>query len=546
MMADRIKIYDTTLRDGSQGFGITFSLEDKLRLTAALDDLGIHYIEGGWPGSNPKDIAFFAEAKKIRFKNARLAAFSSTRRPRVPVEQDANIRQLIASETPVVTVFGKAWEFHVKSALQIELEENLDMISDTIRYLKRYFDEVIFDAEHFFDGYKDNPEFALKVLAVSHEAGSDWIVLCDTNGGTLPFECEEIVSSVTSLVPAPLGIHAHNDADLAVANSLVAVKNGVEMIQGTINGLGERCGNANLCSVLPNLSLKQEFHTIPPEKIKKLFYISRLVSELSNQSPPQYLPFVGNNAFAHKGGIHVSAVRKDARTYEHIEPHRVGNKRIFSISELSGKSNVLEKAREWGIDADDNSASAQEMLGRVKEMELEGYVFEGAEASFELLYKGLAGKREDYFTLDGYRVIVWKNSDDKVWAEATIKAGVPERVSRKQGLEESIEHTSADGSGPVEALDRALRKVLEKFYPELKEVRLTDYKVRILNGGKGTSAVTRVLINSADNHRKWGTVGVSDNIIDASWQALVDSLVYKLMKDQEERGEESERKNQTV
>ncbi len=546
MMAELIKIYDTTLRDGSQGFGITFSLEDKLRLSAALDDLGIHYIEGGWPGSNPKDIAFFKEAKKIRFKNSRLAAFSSTRRPKVNVKRDQNIQQLIAAETPVVTIFGKAWDFHVKSALRIGLEENQEMISDTIVYLKRYFDEVIFDAEHFFDGFRENPEYALKVLAISREAGSDWVVLCDTNGGTLPFECEEIVSRATSLLPVPLGIHTHNDADLAVANSLAAARKGIRMIQGTINGLGERCGNANLCSVLPNLSLKQEYHTIPPEKMKKLSYISRLVSELSNQNPPQYLPYVGNNAFAHKGGIHVSAVRKDARTYEHIQPDLVGNKRVFSISELSGKSNVLEKAREWGIDDQDNSTSVQDLLGRVKEMELEGYVFEGAEASFELLYKRLTGRLEDYFNLDGYRVMTWKNSDDKAWAEATIKAGVPEGMSKKLGLEESVEHTSADGSGPVEALDRALRKVLEKFYPQLKEVRLTDYKVRILNGGKGTSAVTRVLINSADNNRKWGTVGVSDNIIDASWQALVDSLVFKLMKDQEECGEESECKNQTA
>ena len=354
-MTQPIKIYDTTLRDGSQGYGIAFSLEDKLRLTAALDEVGIHYIEGGWPGSNPKDIAFFKEAKKIRLENARLAAFSSTKRPNVSIEEDRNIQQLIASETPVVTIFGKAWDFHVKSALRIELEENLDMISNTVRYLKKYFDEVIFDAEHFFDGYKENSEFALKVLSTAREAGSDWIVLCDTNGGTLIHECEEIVSRVRSLVDASLGIHTHNDADLAVANSLIAVKKGITMVQGAINGMGERCGNANLCSILPNLSLKQDFHTILPEKMNKLFYISRLVSELSNQSPPKYLPYVGNNAFAHKGGVHVSAERKDGRTYEHIKPDLVGNKRIFSISELSGKSNVLEKAREWGIDAQNNS-----------------------------------------------------------------------------------------------------------------------------------------------------------------------------------------------
>lgn len=533
-MDQQIRIYDTTLRDGSQGFGITFSLEDKLRIACALDGLGVHYIEGGWPGSNPKDAAFFMKAKKLTFKNARLAAFSSAKRPKIDIEKDQNIQQLIRSETPVVTVFGKAWDLHVKSALGIELEENLAMIFTTLRHLKRYFDEVIFDAEHFFDGYKNNPEYAVKVLSSAKEAGSDWVVLCDTNGGTLLYECEEIVSHIISFLNVPLGIHAHNDADLAVANSIIAVRHGVRMVQGTINGIGERCGNANLCSILPNLSLKQGYLTIHHSKIKKLCHVSHLVSELANQNPPQHLPYVGNNAFTHKGGVHVSAVRKDPRTYEHIKPELIGNKRIISISELSGKSNVLEKAKELGLEIQKNPASTGELLEKVKEMERQGFYFEGAEASFELLYRSVLGQAKEYFILDGYRVIVWKNSGQRVWAEATIKAGVPEEVSRKRGLRESIEHTSADGSGPVEALDRALRKVLEKFYPSLKEVRLTDYKVRILDEEKGTSAIIRVLIHSADSQRKWGTVGVSDNIIDASWQALVDSLVYKLTKDEEE------------
>lgn len=534
-MSRTLKIYDTTLRDGAQSVGVTFSLEDKLRIASALDDFGVHYIEGGWPGSNPKDIAFFNEAKKIRFSNAKLSVFSSTKLANIDVKKDQNIQKLIAAEAPVVTIFGKSWDFQVKVALKINLEKNLEMIFSTINYLKNYFDEVIFDAEHFFDGYKENREYTLKVISTAQDAGINWLVLCDTNGGTLPSDCEKAIEFVKPKITTPLGIHTHNDAELAVANSLIAVDKGISMVQGTINGLGERCGNANLCSIIPNLTLKKGYHILPPNKLKKLNYLSRLVSELSNQKHPRYLPYTGSNAFAHKGGIHVSAVRKEAKTYEHINPELVGNRRMISISELSGKSNILEKAKEIGIDTSEDLPLVEKVLHKIKEMEKRGYHFEGAEASFELLYKSLLSKKKEYFTLNGFRVIIWKNSKNKTWAEATIKAEVPKEVSKKLNLTESIEHTSADGSGPVEALDRALRKVLEKFYPTLKEVKLIDYKVRILNEEEGTSAITRVLITSIDKKRKWGTVGVSDNIIDASWEALVDSLVYKLLKDDEEK-----------
>jgi 2-isopropylmalate synthase len=533
MMNNQVKIYDTTLRDGAQTVGVTFSLEDKLKLIKAMDNLGFHYIEGGWPGSNPKDVAFFNEAKQVCLNRAKLSAFSSTKQKNLNIEEDQNIQTLIKAGTSIVTIFGKTWDLHATTALEVTLDENLDLIYETIFYLKKYFDEVIFDAEHFFDGYRNNPEYAVQTLSVAQEAGSDWIVLCDTNGGTLIKEFEKTVREIISLFTVPLGIHTHNDSELAVANSLVAVDQGVKMVQGTINGLGERCGNANLCSIIPNLTLKQDYRSIPNQQLKQLRYISRLVSELSNQKPSSSLPFVGNNAFAHKGGIHVSAVRKQTKTYEHINPGMVGNKRYFSVSELSGKSTILEKALDMGIETDKKSSSVKKILDKVKDLEFKGYYYEGAEASFELLYKSLLKRVKKYFSLHGYRVMVWKNSENRVYAEASIKAEVPTAMKTELKLKETVEHTSADGNGPVEALDRALRKVFEKFYPSLKQVKLIDYKVRILNEEEGTSAVTRVLIASKDKKRQWSTVGVSDNIIDASWQALVDSLIYKLMKDDE-------------
>ncbi len=529
-----IYIYDTTLRDGAQTRGVSFSLEDKLRITQALDDLGVHYIEGGWPGSNPKDLAYFETVKGLNLKNSKIVAFSSTKRKGIRVEEDANIQQLVRTEVPAVTVFGKSWDLHVTEALKISLEENLELIYETIEYLKKYFDEVFFDAEHFFDGYKENPDYAIKTLKAAEEAGADCLVLCDTNGGTLWYETEEIIDAVLKEVRAPLGIHAHNDSDMAVVNSLIAVRKGAIQIQGTINGLGERAGNANLCSIIPNLVIKMGYESISLENLKKLYSVSRLVSELSNSPHPVNLPFVGDNAFAHKAGVHVSAVEKTPRTYEHIDPELVGNRRRIMVSELSGRSNIVNKARELGIELDKNSREVKKILEKIKYLEAQGYHFEGAEASFELLLKETLGLTKKYFELKGFRVIAEKRSEDEeAYAEATVKVEIPKEVAKEKGIEDRFEHTAAEGRGPVEALDKALRKALEKFYPSIREVKLTDYKVRILDEASGTAASPRVLIESTDGKRKWGTVGVSPNVIEASWLALVDALKYKLMKDDE-------------
>jgi len=532
-----VYIYDTTLRDGAQTRGVSFSLEDKFRITEALADLGVHYIEGGWPGSNPKDLAYFNSLKKLNLKSSKVVAFSSTRRKGVKVEDDENIQQLIRTQVPAVTVFGKSWDLHVEQALSIPLEENLELIGDTIAYLKRYFDEVFFDAEHFFDGFKDNEKYAVETLKVAAQAGANCLVLCDTNGGTLWYEVESIVERVKQSIDVPLGIHAHNDSDMAVVNSLIAVRKGAVQVQGTINGLGERCGNANLCSIIPDLVLKMKVQSIPVENLRKLYSISRLVSELSNRPHPENLPYVGENAFAHKAGVHVSAVEKNPKTYEHINPELVGNRRRVMISELSGRSNILRKAREMGIELPKGSPQVRRVLERIKELEAQGYQFEGAEASFELLLKEALGMKRKYFELKGFRVITEKRSEDEeAYAEATIKLQIPEEIAKERGFRETTELTAAEGRGPVEALDRALRKALERFYPNIKEVKLTDYKVRILNAAAGTGASPRVLIESTDGRRKWGTVGVSPNIIEASWLALADALKYKLMKDDEERG----------
>lgn len=531
-MSRKIKIFDTTLRDGSQSVGVNFTVNDKIKIARNLDEFGVHYIEGGWPGSNPKDVAFFEEMKKVKLNNAKLTAFSSTKLKNIKIQDDKNLAKMIETGVPVVTIFGKSWDLHVKEALKTTNEENLDMIFSTMEYLKKYFDEVVYDAEHFFDGYKANPEYALKTLEAAAKGGADWLVLADTNGGSMVDFVESTFKIVRSQFSKPLGIHAHNDSELAVANTLAAVKYGAAMVQGTINGIGERCGNANLCSIIPNLSIKDNYITVPDENLKKLYYMSHLVSEISNQAHPDSLPFVGKKAFSHKGGIHVSAVRTNSSTYEHVSPESVGNERVITVSELSGRSNIIEKADQMGIDLRSDNEKAGKILQRVKELEAKGYHYEGAEASFELLTNALMGKQKRYFELHGYRIIIWKNADGESWSEATIKAAVPKEVAESHGFESHIEHTSADGSGPVEALDRALRKVLEKFYPELKKVHLVDYKVRILNAEEGTNSTTRVLISTADDKGRWSTVGVSDNIIDASWQALVESLIYKLMKDE--------------
>ena len=516
----RVKIYDTTLRDGTQAEGISFSLEDKIRIAQKLDELGIHYIEGGWPGSNPKDIKFFQRMKRIKLKNAKLTAFGSTRRAKYPAEKDPNIRALLEAGTEVVCIFGKSWDLHVRIALGISLEKNLELIEDSVSYLKKKKKEVIYDAEHFFDGYKDDPTYALKTLEAAQRAGADSIVLCETNGGTLPKELIKIIRRVKKKIKVPLGIHTHNDSGVAVANTLAAVEEGALQVQGTINGLGERCGNVNLCSVIPNLQLKMGIDCIKKKQLAKLTEVSRYVAELANLPHDERQPFVGNSAFAHKGGIHVSAVKKDPRTYEHIQPELVGIHRRILVSELAGRSNILYKAKEYGLDLEKKTPQTVKVLEDLKKLEDKGYQFEGAEGSFELLMKKALGKYRSLFDLEGFRVIVEKRKDGTLNCEATIKVKV-------KGIEE---HTAAEGDGPINALDNALRKALEGFYPSLKNVRLTDYKVRVLDVKRGTAAPVRVLVEARDKKGSWGTVGVSTNIIEASWQALVDSLEYKLLK----------------
>src|SRR5215831_890925 len=520
-----IKMYDTTLRDGTQGEGVSFSMEDKVRLATRLDAIGIHYIEGGWPGSNPKDLRFFARMQDISLKHAKLAAFSMTRRAGGTAESDSNMQALLDAGTPVATIVGKSWDFHVTAALGTTLPENLAMIGDTIAFLRPRMQEVLFDAEHFFDGFRANPDYALATLKAAEAAGAQWLVLCDTNGGTLPADLVEILREVQKAVRTPLGIHVHNDAECAVANSLAAVAEGVGQVQGTMNGFGERCGNANLVSIIPSLVLKLRLDCIPEPNLRELRDVSRFVSELANRKPWTSQPYVGDSAFAHKGGMHVSAVLKHPDTYEHIDPQAVGNHRRVLVSELSGKSNIVWKAREYGIDLDRATPDSRRILDELKALEDQGFQFEGAEASFELLMERALGRHRPYFELDAYRVIVEEQQADAPVAEATVRV-------RVKGI---LEHTAAAGNGPVNALDHALRKALEEFYPSLKTMQLLDYKVRILDESKGTGAKTRVLITSGDGEETWGTVGVADNIIEASWQALVDSIEYKLRRD-ERRG----------
>ncbi|NCO51030.1 MAG: citramalate synthase [Deltaproteobacteria bacterium] len=518
----KISLYDTTLRDGTQSEDISFLVQDKVNIAHRLDEMGIHYIEGGWPGSNPKDIAFFEAIQHEKLSQARIAAFGSTRRAKTTPQDDNNIQTLIAARPDTVTIFGKSWDFHVREALRISLEENLELIHDSLAYLKQHVGEVIYDAEHFFDGYKANPEYALKSLQAAAEAGVDCIVLCDTNGGTLPHEYPAIFKAVQAKVQIPLGIHAHNDSECAVANSLMAVELGAVHVQGTINGFGERCGNANLCSIIPALKLKMGHNCISDEQLTRLRKLSRHIYELANLIPEKHQPYTGNSAFAHKGGVHVSAIQRHAETYEHIRPEQVGNRTRVLVSDLSGRSNVLVKAEECGLKLDSKDPVALEILEEIKEMENKGYQFEGAEASFELLMRRALGQVKTYFQVLAFRVIDTRRSEDKTpVSEATVKVKVGGR----------IEHTAADGNGPVNALDRALRKALESFYPRIGEMNLLDYKVRVLPAGKGTESFTRVLVESGDHDSRWGTVGVSQNIIDASYHALTDAMQYKLHKD---------------
>lgn len=518
-MSRKIRIFDTTLRDGTQGEKVCFSAEDKLRIADRLDKFGIDYIEGGWPGSNPKDMEFFNRIKDWTFEHAKIVAFGSTRRAANTVENDANLAAMIGAGTPVVSIFGKSWLLHVREALGIEPDQNLDIITSSVEYIKHHDKEVVYDAEHFFDGYKHSPEYAIETLLAAEQAGADVLVLCDTNGGTLPSELSEIVKKVRQVVTAEIGIHAHNDCELAVANTLAAVNSGCTHVQGTINGYGERCGNANLCSVIPNLQKKQSYSCIPDNQLNNLVSISRFVSEVANLNPDTKLPYVGRSAFAHKGGIHVSAVMKNEQTYEHVAPASVGNQRRVLVSDLSGKSNVHYKSDELGIELDKYGASVPAIVQKLKELENDGFQFEAAEASFELLVKKMTEPWKEFFTLEGFRVIVEMNAAGEARSEATIRLN----------CNGNIEHSVAEGSGPVHALDLALRKALRKFYPEIAKVQLQDFKVRVLNEKDGTGAGVRVLIDSGQNGASWSTVGVSQNIIDASWQALSDSVNYYLL-----------------
>ncbi|BBI32607.1 citramalate synthase [Cohnella abietis] len=516
-MSTPLCIFDTTLRDGTQGEGISLTADDKVKIALKLDALGVHYIEGGNPGSNSKDIEFFRRVRELQLQ-AKLTAFGSTRRKNSTCEQDINLKHLTESGAQAATLVGKSWDFHVHTALQTTLEENLAMIYESLAFVKQSGMEALFDAEHFFDGYKANPEYALAALAKAKDAGANWIVLCDTNGGTLPGEISEIVSRVVSTIDAPIGIHTHNDAELAVANTLAAITAGARQIQGTINGYGERCGNANLSSILPTLQLKMGYSCVSDEQLKTLTSVSRYVSEIANVHMPVNQPYVGNAAFAHKGGIHVSAIMKDSKTYEHISPDLVGNKQRVLVSELAGQSNILSKAQELGLEVNSESMKSREVIDRIKELEHQGYQFEGADASLELLLRDAYGSSVEVFTVDSFKIMV-----EKTAAEMTTEAIVKISVAGEQV------YTVAGGNGPVNALDNALRKALVQFYPGIRDIHLTDYKVRVLDEKDTTAAKVRVLIESTDFKDRWSTVGVSSNVIEASWEALVDSIRYALL-----------------
>jgi 2-isopropylmalate synthase len=525
----RIAIYDTTLRDGSQGEGISFSVEDKIRIALKLDTFGVDYIEGGWPGSNPKDIEFYQRMKKQTLRNAQLTAFGSTRRPNRTADQDPMIRELLEAETPVITFVGKSWDFQVIEALRIELAENLRMISDTVAHFKKHGKQVFFDAEHFFDGYEDNPDYTLDCLRAAIEYGVDSCILCDTNGGTLPTRIHEIVTTVIQKIPGiNVGIHTHNDSECGVANSILAVQAGAKQVQGTVNGYGERTGNANLVSIIPALGLKLGYDVLRPGSMAALSDLSAYVDEVSNKTPRNNAAYIGRSAFAHKGGLHVDAIRKHPKTYEHIDPVLVGNERRILVSELSGSATILEKVESKGLKLDKNSPETKAILSTVTAMENAGYSFEGAEASFELLIKKVTGEYQPLFKLNGYRVIVEKRGEEQEpVTEATVKLEV-------NGCEEL---TVYEGDGPVNALDGALRKALYRYYPDLANIVLTDFKVRVLNQGRGTDARVRTIVESTslDAERgyvtdAWSTVGVSTNVIEASWIALVQSIEYGLLQ----------------
>jgi 2-isopropylmalate synthase len=516
-MNDRVYIYDTTLRDGTQREGISLSLNDKLRIASWLDQFGIHYIEGGWPGSNPKDAEFFKAVRDMDFKQAKITAFGSTRRKNTKPEADLNIQAIVDAETPAVALVGKSWDLHVFDVLETDLEENLAMIGESIAYLKDQGKEVVYDAEHFFDGYKANPDYAIMTLQVAAENGADVVVLCDTNGGALPWEITEIVQEVFERVDAPVGIHTHDDGGCGVANTLAAVQVGANHVQGTINGYGERVGNANLCTILPDLQLKMGKKCIPQEKLKNLTELSRVVAEIANLSLDSHTPYVGTSAFAHKGGIHVAAMRKNEASYQHIDPTLVGNQQRTIISELSGRGNVLDKAAEYGINTD--SLQAKQVLQQIKDLESQGFSFESAEASMSLMLHRLQADYRPPFELIDFSVFVQHREDRGLCADAMVKVRVGDKLL----------HTAAEGNGPVNALDIALRKALSDVYPSLANVNLADYKVRILDSQNGTGATVRVLIDTEQGPKRWSTVGASTNIIEASWRALYDSIEFALI-----------------
>ncbi len=521
----RITIYDTTLRDGSQTEGISFSVNDKVKISEKLDELGVHYIEGGWPGSNPKDRKYFQIMRRRKLQNAKLTAFGSTRRAKVKADEDLNLNELIKAQTPAVTIFGKTWDLHVVDVIKTTLDENLRMISDSVSFLKKKKREVIYDAEHFFDGYKGQPEYALKTILAAQDAGADCIVLCDTNGGTLPREVKAIILEIKRHLRIPLGIHTHNDLGLGVANSLAAIEAGCVHVQGTFNGLGERCGNADLCTIIGILHTKLKIKSIPEKNVSQLTEASYYISEVSNYKLPDNAAFVGHSAFAHKGGVHIDAMLKNPLAYEHVQPSVVGNHRRFVTSELAGKMPIVLKAKQMDIHLDKKSPQTQKLLKALQDKEYSGYQFEAADASFELFMKRSLKKYKPFFELEGFRTVSEKRFDGKVFAEAAIRVNV----------NGESKYRAAEGAGPVEALDRALRQAVTKFYPRLAEMHLTDFKVRVLDTKAGTAAKVRVLIESQDNTDSWTTVGVHENIIEASWEALTDSIEYKLLKDQKDK-----------
>ncbi|MFQ5610679.1 MAG: citramalate synthase [Anaerolineae bacterium] len=512
-----VLLYDTTLRDGTQRENFSLSCDDKLKIAAKLDELGIHYIEGGWPGSNPKDAEFFLRVKALELRQAKICAFGSTRYKNTTCEDDANIRALVEAETPVVTLVGKSWDLHATQVLETTLAENVAMIGESTAYFKTMGKEVIYDAEHFFDGFKANPDYALQTVQAAADNGADCIVLCDTNGGTLPWEIEDIVRRVAARVSAPLGIHTHDDGGCGVANSLMAIRAGCVHVQGTINGYGERVANANLCSIIPDLQLKMGYRCVSEEQLRGLTELSRYVAEVANLAHDDHLPFVGRSAFAHKGGIHVAAILKTEESYQHIDPALVGNEKRAVVSELSGRGNILYLAEEHGLEAD--KAQAKAVLQQIKELENRGYTFEAAEASVDMMLRRAANGYTPPFELIDFMVVVEHREGRGLFSEATVKVRIGDRVL----------HTAAEGNGPVNALNLALRKALYDNYPNLKEVHLTDYKVRILNSEVGTAATTRVLIDFQRGHERWTTVGASPNIIEASWRALFDSMEYALL-----------------